>query len=193
MIDFTLGWRAVPGMFSREDGGILQEAVRRAAPGTAVVETGAWCGRSLAAACEVLPDGVRAYSIDNYLEDSQAAEGAPIRACEAKRLREVVAGHYRGQGRDVTLLVGDAVIAGMEYSGPPISVLFIDDHHSAEQLEAEFEVWLPHMAERAAVLLHDYAHPPYGLIAVAERMLPGRGYNYLGRVSGIGVWDGSRA
>jgi len=178
-------------MYGPEDGDMLQQAVRRAAPGTAVVETGAWCGRSLAAACEVLPPGVKAFSIDSYLEHSQAAEGLPIPAASARLLREQVAEYYRSYGRDVTLLVDDAVQAGGKYAGPPISVLMIDDHHSAEQLEAEFGVWLPRMAGQAAILLHDYAHEPYGLVPVCERILPGAGYKFLGRVGGLGVWDGS--
>lgn len=191
MIDFGVGWRAVPGMFSQSDGDLLQIAVGLSPPGTAVVETGAWCGRSLAAACEVLPEGVDAWSIDNYLEDSQAAEASPIPATVAKNLRGIVEMHYRALGRSVICLAQDATSAGSTYSGKPISVLLIDDHHSAEKMEANLKAWLPHMANRAVVLLHDYLHPAYGMVSVCQRMLPPAGFTYRGNCSGLGIWDGN--
>ena len=138
MIDFDLGtWRAVPGMFSPEDGATVQIAVKRVPAGQAVVEMGAWCGRSLASICEVLhPDAV-VYSYDNYLEDSQATAGgsSPIPPRVAMTLRQTVEAHYRSIGKNVFCAVMEASEAGRVYRGPLISVLFIDDHHSAKQLE----------------------------------------------------------
>ena len=204
MIDLSLGYRGVPGMFSPEDATTIQLAVRRATPGSAVVETGAWCGRSLAAICDVAHASLEVHSYDNYLEDSQAVgEGesvgtaagpaeatAPITPQVAKQIRSVVAKHYFAHGVDVRAEVQEASAAGTIYKGAPISVLFIDDHHSAEQLEKNFASWLPHCANQCTVLLHDYLHLPYGLQPVAERTLPALGYAYVGwrAGSGIGIW-----
>ena len=188
MIDFELGWRAVPGMFSPVDGTVLQCFAKQLSVGQALVEMGAWCGRSLAAACEVLPANVSAYSYDNYLDDSQANEAAPITPAVAQRLRELVAQHYRNGGRDVRCFVAESAAAGRCYTGPAVGVLLIDDHHSAEQLRADFDAWTPHLAARAAVLIHDYAHPPYRLVETSEAALPGRGFVFAGQYSGVGVW-----
>lgn len=204
MIDLSFGYRGVPGMLSLEDALTIQISVRRATPGHAVVEMGAWCGRSLAAICDVAHSRVQVFSYDNYLEDSQAVgEGeavgtpmgpatatAPITPQVAKRIRDVVAKHYFSLGVNVEVAVEEASKAGQFYNGPPISVLFIDDHHSAEQLEKNFTAWLPKCAPQCTVLLHDYLHLPYGLQPGAERILPPLGFVYVGwRVgSGIGIW-----
>jgi hypothetical protein len=188
MIDFELGWRAVPGMFSTVDGAVLQGFVKQLLAGQATVETGAWCGRSLAAACEVLPAGVLAFSYDNYLEDSQANECSPITPGVAKALRQTVEHHYWKRGVDVRCEVKEASAAGKEYGGPPIGVLFIDDHHSAEQLRANFDAWLPRLAPRAVVLMHDYGHPPFRLVETAKAALPALGFQFAGQFGGLGVW-----
>lgn len=192
MIDFAHGWRAVPGMYSPGDGVTLQIAVRRVPAGHAVVELGAWCGRSLAAICEVLPPGVTALSYDSYLEDSQTnVSESPITPTCAMKLRQLVEVHFRGLGRDVRCIVQDSAEAGRDYIGPPVSVLFIDDHHSAEQLAKDFKAWLPHLAPQATILMHDYPTPVYQLDVVSENVLPKAGFEYIGvrADSIVGVWS----
>lgn len=192
MIDFAHGWRAIPGMFSPGDGYTLQTAVKRIPPGQAVVELGAWCGRSLTAICEVLPDGVTALSYDSYLEDSQTnVPESPITPTCAMKIRNLVEDHFRGHGKDVIVVVKDSVEAGRDYTGPPVSVLFIDDHHSAEQLIRDFEVWLPHLAPQATILMHDYSTPVYQLDVTAEDILPKAGFEYIGTRADsiVGVWS----
>ena len=191
MIDFELGWRAVPGMLNYNDGFCLQLAAKNVPRGHAFVETGAWCGRSLACICEVLPFGAAVYSFDNYVEDSQAVtDGQPIPAWGAKNLRELVCAHYATRGVMAHTVVGEAAESGRQYQGPPVSALFIDDHHSAEQVGQNLDAWLPHCVEECLLLFHDYSHEPYGIKATCERILPKVHFEHWGQRegSGIGIW-----
>lgn len=197
MIDFAIGWRAVPGFWSVEDALVFQKAVKMAPPGTAVVETGAWCGRSLASACEVLPPRVEIHSYDNYLEDSQAAQAtngsgsdSPITPQVAMRLRELVKEHYGAAGKKVFTHVQEAAQGGREYSGPLVSVLMIDDHHSFEQVNANLDAWLVHCNQQCVLLFHDYRHPPYRIFEACEARLPVANFRFVGQQSGsgLGVW-----
>ena len=186
MIDFELGWRAVPGFFRPEDGDMLQRAVLRAEPGTAVVELGAWCGRSLAAACEVLPAGVSIYSIDNYQEDAQTVPHAcGMTSAVAEALRQLVAEHHC---KEDSLVRAESSAFGWSYTGPPVSVLFIDDHHSYEHVKENLKAWVPRMAKKAAVLFHDYGNESYGIERAAKEVLPGM-FSFAGLCSGTGVWS----
>ena len=185
MIDFELGWRAVPGFFSPEDGDMLQRAVLRAEPGTAVVELGAWCGRSLAAACEVLPAGVQIFSVDNYREDAQTVPHAcGMTSAVAEAMRKLVAEHYR----KATLIWSESSAFGRAYEGPPVSVLFIDDHHSYEHVQENLKSWVPRMAQKAAILFHDYKNESYGIEKAARETLPLATFLFAGLCSGVGVW-----
>lgn len=189
MIDFELGWRAVPGMFSHIDGEVVQGAVKLIPPGLAHVELGAWCGRSLAAAAEVSPTGAVIFSFDDYVDTSEASTGAPIPASTARRLRALTVEYYRSRGVTINPVVCEASRAGQEYSGPPVFSLLVDDHHSAEQVEANINAWVPHMAEQSVMLFHDYRHTPYQIVETCERMLPPLGYVFLGQgLSGLGMW-----
>lgn len=183
-------------MFNAADGLALQRCVRMATMGTAVVELGAWCGRSLASICEVVPDRVEVYSYDNYLEDSQAVgetpdgEKAPITPQVACNLREHVRKHYAAFTK-ISTVICDSTKGGELYEGPLVSVLLVDDHHSAEKIEANLAMWLPNCAMDCMLLFHDYGHKPYGIEAVCERVLPGEGFRFLGQPSnsGLGVWS----
>ena len=178
-------------MFDPEDGEVIQIAVKRIPENHAHVELGAWCGRSLSAACEALPKNTIAFSYDNYLEDSQATDGssAPITPEVAKNLRWVVQKHYIGQGKDVRCFVKESSQAGLEYGGPPVSVLFVDDHHTAEQVKSNIAAWMPHCAEQCTVLFHDYYCGLYGIVAAATEVLPSLGFTFVCARGGIGIWS----
>lgn len=185
-------WKDVPGMFDEDDARTLQAAVRAAPRGSAHVELGAWCGRSMAAAAEVLPDGVRLFSYDNYLPDSQAAGGAGKTPAEAKAYRELVCAHYRSLEKSVYGIECESAEGGRQFYDRErmgVHSLLIDDHHTAEQVEANLTAWGPHLLPRAIVLLHDYRHPPYRIAETAERMLPGMGFRFIGQVGGLGIWE----
>lgn len=197
MIDFEAGWRAVPGMLNIPDATVIQRSARMCLPGTAAVETGAWCGRSLAALCEVVPRSVKVFSYDNYLDFSQAHDGgnSPITPSVAMNLRKTVESHFEATGVEVKALVKEASEAGKTYDGPPVSLLFIDDHHSEEQIRKNLDAWLPHCSIPCILLFHDYAHPPYRIKETCEEMLPvgppNRQFKFVGQPlgSGIGIWQ----
>lgn len=189
-LDLELGWRGVPGWFSEDEAMALARAVRRALPGSAVVELGSWCGRSLAVAADALPAGVCLYSVDCYPEVSQAAAEADgqLTAGEARAMRDQVVELWTARGRRIVVQAADAAVAGRAYEGPPVAVLLIDDHHSAEQLKLNLEAWMPHLAAAADVLLHDYGSLPYGLQPVAQSHLSAAVWWFDGLHGSIGVY-----
>lgn len=191
--DFTLGWRGIPGWFSEEEAAVLQDAVRRAEPGTAIVELGSWCGRSLSAITEALPEGVKAFAYDNHLGGSQAevtTEGA-LSATEAKSILQAVVKLQRSRSRDVAFIEAEAVAGGQQYSGPPIAALFIDDHHSPEQVTQNLKVWGPHLAPKCRILFHDWgAEELYHLqVAIRPILTVEAGWRFLGQFGSIGVFE----
>lgn len=192
MIDFEAGWRAVPGMLNVLDATVLQRSARMCRPETAIVELGAWCGRSLAAISEVAPNSVKVISVDNYLDDSQAHDdgNAPIPPSVARKLRELVKANYVKQGMDIETIVSEAAEAGRRYKGDPIEMLFVDDHHSFEQIHANMAAWGPHCSDHCILLFHDYGHPPYRIVEACTELLPSKGYKFVGQPlgSGIGIW-----
>lgn len=194
MIDFEAGWRAVPGWLSPADGAALQNVVKTAPADTSIVELGAGCGRSLSCICEVLPTTVNVYSYDSYPERSQAFEGAegpaPIPAHVAKKLWELTRTHWQERGCVITLRPQDSVHGGRVFQGPPVSVLFVDSHHSNEHVERELGAWYRTFAPSCTILFHDYVHQPYGILRAANAVLPTFGFEFVGVAEGsiVGVW-----
>lgn len=182
-IDLVRGWAAAPGWLDDHEAAVLRNAVLSTEPGTAIVELGTWCGRSLlaladfrATQAETIPGCARRplVSIDLYPEKGQAeeasAQGMQITPHEAKN---ICGGLLSAFGvLDVHRVFLDAIEAAKMWSRPErISVLYIDDDHSGERVLAEIEAWMPHLAEKAEICIHDYPHEPYGIRAAVETWL----------------------
>lgn len=203
-LDLSMGWRGVPGWFSEEEAVCLASYVIKATPGTAVVETGSWCGRSLSVIAEAMPEDIVAYAVDLHPEGSQAAEtaqatgtggGQTMTPAQARHTLADVIAHHRTLGREVHFLPYDAAEGARVYSARidprPVSVLFIDDHHEGEHLVKVFKAWEPCMADRAYLLMHDYAAEPlYGLQKAIRPHL--KGWTFDGIFGSIGCYTRTR-
>lgn len=192
-LDLSIGWRGVPGWFSEDEAMTLAYWVRRAPPHTNVVELGSWCGRSFSVIAENLPEDVHGIALDNHLGNSQAEQTAKtISASKAKAILAQVLNHHVQRHRRVSFFPFEAVEAGENYgyfSGTyPVSVLFVDDHHSAEQVVKVMKAWGPHLAPRCTLLFHDYmAEPLYGLQAALKPLLA-KDFTFKGIRDSVGVF-----
>jgi predicted O-methyltransferase YrrM len=58
----------------------------------------------------------------------------------------------------VDIVVGDTAAAGRSGSDA-LSLLFVDAGHEEPQVKADLEAWLPRVAPRSIVAIHDYGNP----------------------------------
>ena len=187
-LDLSLGWRGVPGWLSDEEAEGLQACVRAISPAQAYVELGAWCGRSLAATMEASRDGVSHYTFDSFPVTSQAVDEAGFSATQARDTLLEVVTHYRYKGKRVCFFEQDSTQGALAYAGPPICVLFVDDHHSADQVISNLKCWGPHLSYRCAILFHDYASEPFGLAKPINELLRPPSWEFRGVMGSMGLF-----
>lgn len=78
-----------------------------------------------------------------------------------------------GYGERATLIRGFASEVGREWvenpkkGGASVGLLFVDDDHSADGVNAAFEAWRPHLADGAVIAFDDYGHPDWPGVAQA--------------------------
>lgn len=66
-----------------------------------------------------------------------------------------------GYAKEITLIHGFSLDQAMEWSGPPIGLLFIDADHSYEGCRSDLIAWAPHLADGATIAVDDYGHPDW--------------------------------
>lgn len=76
-----------------------------------------------------------------------------------------------GADRHVTSIQATSTDAGQTWDGPAVGLLWHDAQHTAEAVHADLVAWMPHMAKRAVIALHDACHPAYGVIDGARAVL----------------------
>ena len=156
----------------------------------AIVELGAYCGRStgwLVAGSK----GAHVWSVDPWETLDTDAVSERYAAVEPKYRN----GDYLTAGdvwrahmvkcqvtpRMVTAVRSTALEAAERWSGPLVGLLFHDAQHTAEAVAADLEAWLPHMAERATVALHDIGQKAYGVEDGAGPVLTAAGFDWANR------------
>jgi len=80
-----------------------------------------------------------------------------------------------GYARDITLIQAFSHDAAAEYDGPPVGLLFVDGDHSEEGARRDIEVWAPHLAEGARIVVDDYGHPDWPGVKAAVDALVTKG------------------
>jgi hypothetical protein len=82
----------------------------------------------------------------------------------------------------VTPIQGFGVEVGKGWDGPKVGLLYHDAEHTKEAVAADLRAWLPHMADRSTVVLHDVGDPNFGVEAGAQAALARRkGWDWQGR------------
>ena len=179
--------RATRGFMPDDEGLALLEAARRAGrafPGAALVEIGAWCGKStvyLGAGAE--ETGAVLFSLDHHRgsEENQAGwEYHEPDLVDPQDGRIDTLPHWRhtvaraGLEDTVVGLVGDSPTVARLWR-TPLALCFIDGGHGAEPAWADFRGWTPHVAVGGWLAIHDVfpdpadgGRPPYELWCAAR-------------------------
>ena len=119
-----------------------------------VVEIGAYKGISAVTIASSMPESAHLWCVDCWLISNEVE-------CEKRFAKHDL--------RDrVTLISLRSLLAAAIWDGPPIDFLHIDGADSAEETYSDIIMWMPHLADRAFVLGHDWHLP--GVKAGVERV-----------------------
>lgn len=183
----------------RESRGLVERAACRALyrlaekvpAGQAIVELGAYCGRStgwLVAGSK----GAHVWSVDPWedlADDAVTPEYAAIEAGYRNGNYVAAGAAWRAHvtacritPKMCTPLQSTAIDVAASWSGPPVGLLFHDAVHSREAVVADLEAWLPHLARGCVVALHDAGNPEMGVVAGAGDVLPAAGFEWPARL-----------
>lgn len=139
--------------------------------GQAVVELGSYRGRStghLALGVERGGKGVKVHAVDPW---EQRTDYAPAYVATAVTVADYSKSETRlafeahlqssGAAAHVEVHQGLGVNIAETWDGPPVGLLFHDALHTEAEVFGDLKSWLPHMAEKAVVVLHDVGDPRY--------------------------------
>lgn len=157
----------------------LEAFAAHAPTGTAAVEIGAFRGRTAAwlALGVSKGNGAKVFSVDPW-EDGKVPSGYADRAPTVAEYtltetRQAFDAHMKltGAAEFVTPVQATAVDAAKAYDGPPVSLLWHDGLHRAQDVAADLRAWMKHMADDAVIVLHDTDDDRLGVSEGAERVL----------------------
>lgn len=157
----------------------LEAFAAHAPAGTAAVEIGAFRGRTAAwlALGVSKGNGAKVFSVDPWENGSIPSNYADNAASVAEytmsktRLGFDVHMQRTGAAEFVTPVQATAVAAAKTYDGPPVSLLWHDGLHRAQDVAADLRAWMKHMADDAVIVLHDTDDDRLGVAEGARRVL----------------------
>lgn len=137
----------IPGLMSQNEIKFIMRCVRSSPKRDQYVNLGTYLGKSTAAICVATSREV--ITIDTFKYTGRLGRSTP----------KIVKKNLAQLG-----LVANIITASSSTKVPNIvkkvGFLFIDTQHTARQLNAELNIWLPYMARRGVIALHDY-HKTY--------------------------------
>ena len=178
--------RATKGFMPDDEGEALYEAAARAGrhtPSAALVEIGAWCGKStIYLGAAALETGAVLFSVDHHHgseenqagwehHDDEVVDPGTGRIDTLPFWRRAVDG--AGLGHCVVGVVGDSPNVASRWH-TPLALCFIDGGHGAEPAWADYRGWAPWVAEGGWLAIHDVfpdpadgGRPPYEIFCAA--------------------------
>ncbi|MDQ3983244.1 MAG: class I SAM-dependent methyltransferase [Actinomycetota bacterium] len=158
---------AAPGFMPSTEGLALYAAALAAPPGP-LLEIGSYCGKSavyLGAAARAR--GTILYSIDHHRgsEEHQPGEGYHDPALADRDGRVDTFPAFRKTIEDAGLddvvvpVVALSAVVARAWPGP-LACVFVDGGHSQAAADADYEGWVPHVAERGLLAIHDVFEEP---------------------------------
>lgn len=172
---------AVPGTTSDRDCRLLYYLARISPLGTALVEIGAFKGKSTAWLAEAARrDGRAMTSIDPQLKDSQEEFARTVRQF---RIDEVAVIH-KAFSHEI----------GKDWSGP-IGLLWVDGGHDCETVRQDIQDFTPHLAAGGIAVFDDANERrfPGVLRALAETLRRDRAFQCLGDLRGLAIFKRIRS
>ncbi|WP_337995973.1 class I SAM-dependent methyltransferase [Oleispirillum naphthae] len=196
------------GYLSPRESATLFDLARTAPGDGAVVEVGAFLGRSSAYLAEGLKrrgGDEKVHSVDRFdLDTSAWGSLTPRGGFEPEWLTSGLShfeifekGLQRAGLRDrVEAIPRASEAAAAAWNGGPVRLLFIDAMHTFAALSADLRAWVPHLGETAIVCFHDVAAIDHwdGVTRVIESLvLTDARFRFLGLFDSLAVfaWDAS--
>lgn len=167
----------------------LHDLAKKVSHGHAIVELGAHRGRStgwLASGAvsshvwsvdpwsDLANDAVD----DGYAEVEPAYRNGSYVGARAEFDAHIAACRLTGK---VTPIQSTSLDVASTWSGPPVGLLFHDATHSYVSVRDDLLAWLPHLAARCVVALHDLGHPKFGVESAAFDVLSRHEFDWRGR------------
>ena len=163
---------------------ILQSLAADVPSKHAIVELGAYKGRTtgwLSFGAE-RGHGAPLFSVDPW--EQRSVESWPggyadrVPKYSDPSTREAFEAHVQAARIRTTVTQATAVDAAAIYDGPPVGLLYHDAEHTHAAVVADLEAWMPHLAERCTVALHDAGNPKFGSFSGAQEVLPQHGFDW---------------
>jgi hypothetical protein len=150
----------IEGWLSDAEKACLYQLAYETAPNTAIVELGAWQGKStimLAAGSEERSN-CHVYSVDYF------TTALPTDYSYASRLNGTVDYfplfqrniEHAGFSSTVIPIRSNTAKAGEEWGQSAVGLLFIDGDHRYKSVRGDFLAWVPHCCLQAKIAFHDY-------------------------------------
>ena len=176
--------RATRGFMPDDEGMALHQLAHRAGhaghaghAGTAMVEIGAWCGKStIYLGCAALADGAVVFSVDHHRgseENQPSWEHHDPTLVDPRTGQIDTLPSWRRAVDDAGLascvvgVVGDSPTVAAHWR-TPLALCFIDGGHGEEPAWADYRGWSPHVAVGGLLAIHDVfpnpadgGRPPY--------------------------------
>lgn len=160
---------ALDGLITRDVGECIYELAREIPSDQAIVEIGAWKGKSTCYLAAGRRDGQGGYviSVDPWSTDVQEWSRYHTSATLREWDEQVTAA---GFSNDVIPLQGKSTDVAIRWDGAPIGMLYVDGDHSRHAVITDFHAWRPYLTEHAIVVFDDYgvSHNPDVKPAVHE-------------------------
>ena len=160
---------AIRGFMPPDEGRALHNHASTVAVEGPFLEVGSYCGKSTvylgAAACQ---RGRLLFAVDHHRGSEENQPGwewhEPDLVDPASGLIDTLP-EFRRTIRDfgldgtVVAVVGDSPSVATAW-GTPLALVFIDGGHGAEPAHADYQGWVPHLAEGGTLLIHDVFPDP---------------------------------
>ena len=160
---------AIRGFMPPDEGRALHNHASTVAVEGPFLEVGSYCGKSTvylgAAACQ---RGRLLFAVDHHRGSEENQPGwewhEPDLVDPASGLIDTLP-EFRRTIRDsgldgtVVAVVGDSPSVAAVW-GTPLALLFIDGGHGVEPAHADYQGWVPHLAEGGTLLIHDVFPDP---------------------------------
>ena len=177
--DRTIELDAIPGMSATHECRLLAYLAAQAPAGGAIVEIGAWKGRSTAwlveGACR-RSQPTEVYSIDPHQRDSWGDFGATV-------------GRFDLERRGLKIMRNSSHDVGRTWN-QPIALLWIDGSHQYEAVRQDIDDFVPHVIPGGWVVFDDAAGGKFPGVeqAIAERMLHRAGFRRVATIRHLDVF-----
>jgi predicted O-methyltransferase YrrM len=144
----------VEGYLHDDEPAFLASLAAQVAPGLAIVEIGAFRGRSTIALAHGAPDGVIVYSIDPHEEHT--VEGLPFGMADNAAFMANVSRAGVGHKIRVLNLPSGVIVLAFQQAQIPIGLVFVDGAHDFESVESDVHFWGTRLLVNGGILaLHD--------------------------------------